>query len=142
GTVSETVVIIYEECVPPTIAITMPNTPKTVVEQPAYTVFAQLTHPGEIVYSINDRPLNNYNYNEETNTFSSTITLTEGINRIKIQTSNECGTAEQIVEIEYVKCDAPKISTAYPGNVVTAESKAFDLTAQFENIAAKSQITL
>ena len=142
GTVSETVVIFYEECVPPTVVITMPNTPKTVVEQPAYTVFAQLTHPGDIIYSINDRPLNNYNYNEETNTFSSTITLTEGINRIKIQTSNECGTAEQTVEVEYVKCDAPKISTTYPGNVVTAENKTFDLVAQFENIIAKNQITL
>jgi hypothetical protein len=142
GTVSETVVIFYEECVPPTVVITMPASQKIVVEQPTYTLFAQLTHPKEIMYSINERPLNNYNFNEETNVFSSTITLTEGINRVRIQTSNECGTAEQIVEIEYVKCDAPKISTTYPGHVATAENKTFVLVAQFDNVVAKNQITL
>ena len=142
GTVSETVVIVYEECVPPTIVFTMPNAPKVVVEQANYTVFAKLTHPEQIAYSINDRPLNNYNYNDETDTFSSTITLTEGINRIKIKTSNECGTAEQVVEVEYVQCDAPVIKTNYPTGVVIAQNNTFDLSAQFENITAQNQITL
>ncbi len=142
GTTTERIQVLYEECVPPTVSFVSPATSSITTNEQNYTLTAQIERAKSIVYSINDKELRNYSFNEEEKTFSSTITLAEGKNSVKIVVTNECGTQEAIVDVIYVRCDKPVIKINEVDRVIKVDNNSFTVNAIFQNITSKSQITL
>ncbi|MEJ6616452.1 MAG: hypothetical protein QNL61_06015 [Crocinitomicaceae bacterium] len=142
GTVTESINVLFEECVPPTVAFVNPTTTEITTNDQSYTVTAQLERAKTITYSINDKELRNYSFNDAEKTFSSTITLAEGKNSIKIVVNNECGTQEQVVDVIYVRCDKPIVKINNSDRDLKVDNSNYTANALFENISSKTQVSL
>jgi hypothetical protein len=142
GTATETIQVLYEECVPPTVSFVNPSSASITTSEQNYTVTAKIERAKTIVYSINGKELRNYSFNEVEKTFSSTITLAEGENALKIIATNECGTQEAIVDVVYVRCDKPVIKINDGDRAIKVDNISYTANAIFQNISSKAQITL
>jgi hypothetical protein len=106
GTVSETITINYNDCVPPTITGISPVQNNANVSNPNLTLTVQLQHitnAQTIMLTQNGASLTNFTYSNGTLTVS--VTLNQGSNLFNLKASNGCGLINENLVINYKPLD-------------------------------------
>ncbi|MDX2359452.1 MAG: hypothetical protein QNK23_01505 [Crocinitomicaceae bacterium] len=124
GTESETITITYIDCDAPKVRFTRPTSASSSVESAPFVINAIVENANSIVYQVNGVNSSNYLYNATNGTFESSITLQRGMNTIRITVQSECGTEEQVVQINYEDCTTPRVRFTNPSTTTSTVDKA------------------
>jgi hypothetical protein len=102
GTVTETILITYNNCIPPAITGLGPVANNANVSSPSLTLSMQVANmPGSqgIVLTQNGSPISNFNF--AGGTVQALVTLIKGPNLFTITLTNACGTITESLTINY-----------------------------------------
>ena len=117
GRDSKTITINFNPCRNPLISITNPSSRETTVASPNYvfTAIAQnITSQQGISLFVNNILQTNFTYNTISGQIQSNIYLTPGINTIRIDVLNNCGTSTASTSIIYNNCITPQLQLISP----------------------------
>jgi len=133
----------------PTVNITTPNRSSTTTSKSTATIKADLEHvnsKSDIRFLLNGSNYSNFSYNSSRGELSTTVTLRKGNNTIKITGSNNYGTANDQVTINYKVIEQPKtppvVDIRKPSNNSTASKATVNLEATVKNVNSKNDITV
>ncbi|NBU46398.1 MAG: hypothetical protein EBS34_02950, partial [Flavobacteriales bacterium] len=138
GTDSKTLNIIYNNCQPPIISLSVGN---LVVSEPVYLLSANITNSTQssIVLTFNGLP-KNFDYNS--NLLTSNLNLSPGENTISISTTNSCGHDLENFTINYNPCVPPQINVQNPSTQnSTINVGTFNYQALISGSVASNQIS-
>ena len=125
------------ECDDPTIKMTQPTAENSTVYSAQYTVkalIAELAGRENIVFKVNGSVSTNFLFNRNNERFESTIFLKPGDNIISIKAGNGCGSADEIIHVNYVDCVAPQIVMTSPqSSGMTVDEMSMLVTANISN---------
>ncbi len=136
GTASQTVTVNYQTCIVPSIALVSPTTSGTTVSTANFTLSALIQNGAnsQVKVTHNTRALTNVNYNAQSGSVQTTVTLALGLNTFVISSTNSCGTATETITVNYQNCIAPVITPIAPvSNGTTVSSPNFVLNAAVLN---------
>ena len=143
GSTTESTTLNYAPCAPPNVQLITRN--RGITQNQIATISALVTGvsgANEIAATHNGAALQG-SYNAATNTYSVTVTLTNGLNTITITASNECGTDTQSTTINYTEpCDAPQVSITSPANGASAASSTVQFSASVVNVNSQNDLQL
>jgi hypothetical protein len=151
GTNEKTINITYNRnelpCTPPSITSVSPinNTTVTNSNIQVSAVINGFTNGTSIKLYKNNILQGNMSYNTSTHKASKTISLSEGNNSIKIIVSNDCGTNEKTVVVNYTKeepCVTPTIGYVSPQPNATLTNANVTIDAQINNFISGTSIKL
>jgi large repetitive protein len=117
GRDSKTITINFNPCRNPLISITNPSSRETTVASPNYvfTAIAQnITSQQGISLFVNNILQTNFTYNTISGQIQSNIYLTPGINTIRIDVLNNCGTSTASSAVIYNNCVTPQMQLISP----------------------------
>ena len=140
GTVEETIVVNYADCVQPFISI---NSGSQIVDNAAFTFEAIITS----VNSMNDIGLRlngmnrTFSFNTTSHLLKATVQLKSGTNTFELFASNSCGTDTETITVEYIPCSLPTILIVAP-TVATTNAASVLFKAQVTNVSGFNQLTL
>ena len=140
GTVEETIVVNYADCVQPFISI---NSGSQIVDNAAFTFEAIITS----VNSMNDLGLRlngmnrTFSFSTATDLLKATVQLKSGTNTFELFASNSCGTDTETITVEYIPCSLPTILIVAP-TVATTNAASVLFKAQVTNVSGFNQLTL
>ncbi|MES2798410.1 MAG: hypothetical protein V4638_00210 [Bacteroidota bacterium] len=146
GSVTETVTIIYNDCVPPTISWISPNNGEYItVTNSAYQLTAQVNHSTQQFTTItqNGQTITGWAFNN--GLVTANVQLVAGVNLFVITTSNSCGNSSKTVKITYNDCIPPSFSWITPanGSSITVTNATYSLQAQIANaVTNQMSVTL
>ena len=105
GTVTETITIVYQNCVAPVVTFVNPATSGTTVNNSSYTLNAMVQNvtANQITVTQNNTSITNFNFNASTGSLQKNVTLSAGLNTFVIKATNDCGTDTKTVTINYVR---------------------------------------
>jgi hypothetical protein len=138
GTDSKTVTVNYQNCIPPTVAVTNPGSTGTTVNSPTYSFKAniqQVTSASSITLKHNNNAVQNFSYNTNTGALTYQATLTTGINTFVISVVNGCGSDSKTVTVTFqrdnITTPEEKITICHypPGNTGNPQQIEIPLSA-------------
>lgn len=136
---------------PPVVHFTTPNTSPFTVEAPTYTLRASIQHVSSdqyVSFRHDGTVIRNFTFNSNTNSFQSTVQLKPGQNVFKLKGTNDDGTDEDIMIINYrkevVNIPTPPIVdiTDPSSNPQTVNHSNYLLKADIKNISARNQLAV
>jgi len=140
GTVEQTVIVNFADCVAPFISV---NSRSQIVDQVAFTftaVITAVTSGNNIGLRLNGMNAN-FSFDPSTHLLTTTVNLRRGTNTFELFASNNCGTDTETITVEYVPCSLPVISILAP-IVTTTLATSVVFKAKVTNITAFNQLTL
>jgi hypothetical protein len=102
GTVSETITINYNNCIPPTISWTSPSLNNSTVTNASYSIVSQIGNVNNaqgLVISQNGQALTGSTFTG--GTLRRNVTLISGVNTFVLTATNACGTVSETITINY-----------------------------------------
>jgi len=103
GTVSETITVTYQPCVPPVISFINPAVNGMTVSNQNFAFSASVTNPGNVIaIKLNNRAITVFSYDNGTRMLNSNLALIQGANTITVTVTNECGTTTETITVNYV----------------------------------------
>jgi hypothetical protein len=138
GTVTETVTVNYNNCIPPLINMTSPNANNVTVSNPSFSLTALVANSSAqgITLTQNGQTLGGVNY--VNGTLRSNVTLSNGANVFVLSASNTCGTVTETVVVYYNNCIQPALAITSPAaNNSTVTQPSFQLNALVSNVNAQ-----
>jgi hypothetical protein len=138
GTDEEKVTINYVDCVKPVVNFTNPASNSISVDQASFVVNAIVTNADNIEYQVNG--MNSSNYVYSSNNFSSTITLREGENTIRIIARNACGSDQKVVKVNFTNCATPFVRLTSGTGTITVSEPVYSFRAEVGNVQSKQNI--
>ena len=142
GTVSETITINYNNCIPPTLAIVAPSGNNTTVTAANFSLLAQASNvtAQQITVTFNGQTVSGTNLSNDQ--LSANVTLNEGVNMFVVTATNACGTASETFNVTYTSCVPPTLSLVSPSSTnLTVTNANLAVLAQLTNVTAP-QITM
>lgn len=137
GQATQTIFVRYDNCVAPQITLLQPTASGTTTNLSALNLMANVSNIANS-QSVQVK-LNGVNvpFSWNNNQISSTISLVQGANTIVIQASNACGNDMENLQINFVQCQAPQITTnsALPNGASTSNG-SFTYNANITNVFA------
>lgn len=139
GTDTETITVIYQPCVAPSITVTTPVSNGLTVTNASFNLaatIANLNNNQGISLKQNNVSITNYSYNSATGSLQSSVTLAPGINTFVLTVTTSCGTDVETITVNYQPCVAPVITVVSPasnGQTVTTATYAFNALVQHSN---------
>ena len=118
---SKVITLNYRPCESPSIQKINPNNNSITAENSAFSFIANLQNvqnTNQISLYFNNQVVTNYNFNAQTGQLVANFTLVEGINKIDLSLTNNCGNANEKYEVNYI----PKVVVASP--LITFNSPA------------------
>jgi len=106
GTVTQTITVNYDDCIPPTISITNPAVNGTTVSTPTFGFSALIQHTNNgqgITLTQNNTAITGFDFNNNLSTLQAVTTLIPGLNTFVISATNSCGNDSKTVTIFYVE---------------------------------------
>jgi large repetitive protein len=141
GSTSSNTSVTYENCTRPTITSTNPQN-NALVTLSALTFKARIeniTSKENIIAKLNGNIVSTI-YNLNTKIADLRLQLTPGINTISLTATNNCGTTNETIIINYDGCKAPIISIIGRDN--TFSVAPYTLSANISNMASQEGITV
>jgi hypothetical protein len=95
GTVSETLVVNYENCILTKVNLITPSQSGTSVTTDLYSLTMQASNVSsaqQLALTINNQQITNYTFNPSTGMLTRTLVLQNGTNTISLRATNNCGT--------------------------------------------------
>ena len=141
GTSSKTLVINYNNCVPPVISLLNPVAAGITVNNSSYNFKAtvsNITSNQSITFKFNGV---NTPFTFTNGLVQANLTLINGNNSFLIEASNACGTDNESSSVNLVNCTPPQISVVNPTNNVTVTNSGFNYQATILGVANASAIT-
>jgi hypothetical protein len=136
GTVTQTITVNYDDCIPPTISITNPAVNGTTVSTPTFGFSALIQHTNNgqgITLTQNNTAITGFDFNNNLSTLQAVTTLIPGLNTFVISATNSCGNDSKTVTIFYVEpvVEDQIISICHhpPGNPENTENLQIPLSA-------------
>jgi hypothetical protein len=136
---------------PPIVKFTSPNASPYTVGTPTYTLKADIknvTSDQYVTFRHEGTVIRNFTFNPNTNNFQSTVQLKPGQNIFKLKGTNDDGSDEDVMVINYRK---PTVNTPTPpiveitdpsANPQTVNQPNYLLKAEIKNIDSKNQLTV
>lgn len=135
-----------QPCIDPVITLTNPSGSRVTSNVSTFTVQATINHvtnPQNIIFKVNDKVITSFNYNIQTDLFTSTVQLNNGSNVIEISANNECGYTSTTATVSYTKpCEKPSLSWKQPVSNSTVTTKDITLEAHIQGINSASDVEL
>jgi large repetitive protein len=145
GTDTETITVNYKNCIAPVITLEMPSMNGSTVTTSTFNVAATIanaTNSQGITLTINGRGITNFNFNNTTGAFQSTVNLTPGLNNIVLSVTTPCGTDAVTLTLNYSNCVPPTVSlTNTIASGATVSNAAFTFSALLANMGTGQGIT-
>ncbi len=141
GTSSKTLVINYNNCVPPVISLLNPVAAGITVNNSSYNFKAtvsNITSNQGITFKFNGV---NTPFTFTNGLVQANLTLINGNNSFLIEASNACGTDNESSSVNLVNCTPPQISVVNPSNNVTVTNSGFNYQATILGVSNASAIT-
>ena len=141
GSISSNTSVTYENCARPTITSTNPQN-NALVTLSALTFKARIeniTSKENIIAKLNGNIVSTI-YNLNTKIVDLRLQLTPGLNTISLTATNNCGTTNETIIINYDGCKAPIISIIGRDN--TFSVAPYTLSANISNMASQEGITV
>ena len=138
GSVTETISVNYDNCVPPLIVLTTPSTNNLTVTNPSFGLVAQISNANQqgITVTQNGQSLSGWNFMN--GTLRVNTTLSSGSNVFIISATNACGTVSQSIVVQYNSCLAPVVAITTPSvNNLTVSQPNYSLQALVSNVNAQ-----
>lgn len=136
---------------PPVVKFTNPNTSPHTVDSPTYTLTADIQYVASdqyVTFRQEGTVLHNFTFNPNNNSFQSTVQLKPGQNVFKLKGTNNDGSDEDIMVINFkrrvVDIPTPPIVeiTDPSANPQTVNQPNYLLKADIKNIDSKNQLTV
>lgn len=148
GNASYTWNIYHSPCTQPTITMNSPTLVSTTVTNPSFVVsgsISEIQNANNIQFKKNGQNIN-FIYNAVTQSFTSTVNLSSGVNNFELIAQNQCGNDTKQFNVTYnpiQTMDPPEVDITNP-NVSPYNSSASGMTikAIIDNVASASQITV
>jgi hypothetical protein len=144
GTVSETIIINFNDCVPPTIAWTSPSVNNSTVSNANYALVAQIGNVNNaqgVVLTQNGQVLSGSTF--AGGILRRNVTLVSGVNTFVITATNACGTVSETIIINFNDCVPPMVAGLSPvQNNANVSNPNLTLTVQLQNIASGQSIVM
>jgi hypothetical protein len=146
GRDSRTITVNYNPCQNPTIVITNPNTRELTVSSPAYVFTANLqniTNQQNISLYLNGIRQTNFTFNTFTGQLQSNLFLVPGLNTIRIDALNNCGSNTASSSINYNNCITPQmqlISPSSSGSLVS--TSAFNVRVNLAGFTNRNELSV
>ena len=146
GTDTETITVNYDNCVPPTLAITNPTMNNATFTNPQISLVAvaqNITSKQGVTLTMNGQSISNFTLNTANGQIQAGLNLNQGLNVIAVSVVNGCGTDIKTINVNYSPCVQPSIQMTNPTmNGSTVNSPLFALTGIFQNISNAQSITI
>jgi large repetitive protein len=135
---------------PPVVTYINPSNTPTTVENPSYSVMANisnLTMASQVNVNINGLNFTNFNFNTSSNTLTFPLNLIEGVNVIVVTGTNSVGVDSETTTIIYRKptqqVQPPVVNFIMPVSSPTdSYTQNYNLTARVKYVASASNIVL
>lgn len=122
---------------------TVNTTTVTSTTQDIRVSVVNISNAADIIFTVN-RKKHVFSFDVSNKILTSTITLVDGMNQVEIQTSNECGSVNLILEITKKACDKPQLkinnTTVPDGGSTSIEN--FVLNGLVSGIESNANITV
>lgn len=148
GESTDQVVINYTKGNPPYVNITRPSGYSYETFQSSYRIEAQINEidsKNDIQFFVDGRRVYNFDFNNRTGAFTSSINLQEGRNDVRLKAVNTFGEATDEVSItrkrETTK-QPPVVNISTPKNNSTTQDSKTNLRAQIKYVDSKNDIRL
>jgi len=146
GTDTETITVNYDNCVPPTLAITNPTMNNATFTNPQISLVAvaqNITSQQGVTITMNGQSISNFTLNTANGQIQAGLNLNQGLNVIAVSVVNGCGTDIKTINVNYTPCVQPSIQMTNPTmNGSTVNTPLFALTGIFQNISNAQSITI
>jgi len=132
GSDSKTIVVNYNDCLPPTLSIVSPNSGVTVntAQMNVQLIAANISNVNQVLFTVNNQPI----VPSLTNgVIAANVNLVEGSNSVVVKVTNNCGTVSKSIQINRKSCVPPTVSIQTPVQNTTVNSAALTLTASLTN---------
>lgn len=144
GQASQTIYVRYNNCIAPQITLLQPSASGTTTSASNLNFVAavsQISNSSDIQVKLNGSSVP-FNWNN--NQVSSTLNLIQGNNTIVIQAANTCGNDTKTIQINYVQCQAPQITTtaAIPNGATTTNGAVVYTATLTNTFANQIQLTV
>ena len=133
----------------PNVDITTPSRSSTTTANSTATIKADLEHvnsKSDISFLLNGSKFNNFSYNSSRGELSATVSLQNGKNTVKISGSNNYGSDNDQVTINYRVVSQPKtppvVNIRKPRNKATVTKSIVSLESTVKNVNSKNDITI
>ena len=130
---------------PPVVNITAPAKATTQATQKRYLVKATIEHiknKNDITFTLNNRRITDFSFNSKTQSFSASISLKEGNNKIQISAVNKAGRDKDEASIRYtIALPAPTVNISSPKNNSLLKVDQTTVQASIQHVQRKANIT-
>ena len=146
GTDTETITVNYDNCVPPTVAITNPTMNNATFTNPQISLVAvaqNISNTQGVTITMNGQSISNFTLNTANGQIQAGLNLNQGLNVIAVTVANGCGTDIKTINVNYTPCVQPSIQITNPTmNGSTVNAPLFPLTGVFQNISNAQNISI
>ncbi len=144
GQASQTIYVRYNNCIAPQITLLQPSASGTTTSASNLNFVAavsQISNSSDIQVKLNG---SNVPFNWNNNQVSATLNLVQGNNTILVQAANTCGNDTKTIQINYVQCQAPQITTtaAIPNGATTTNGAVVYTATLTNTFANQIQLTV
>ena len=144
GQANQTIYVRYNNCIAPQITLLQPSASGTTTSASNLNFVAavsQISNSSDIQVKLNG---SNVPFNWNNNQVSATLNLVQGNNTILIQAANTCGNDTKTIQINYVQCQAPQITTtaAIPNGATTTNGAVVYTATLTNTFANQIQLTV
>lgn len=144
GQTTRTIYVRYNNCIAPQITLLQPSasgTTTSVSNLNFVAAVSQISNSSDIQVKLNGI---NVPFNWNNNQVSSVLNLIQGNNTILIQAANTCGNDAKTIQINYVQCQAPQITTtaAIPNGATTTNGSVVYTATLTNTFANQMQLTV
>lgn len=144
GQASQTIYVRYNNCIAPQITLLQPSASGTTTSASNLNFVAavsQISNSSDIQVKLNG---SNVPFNWNNNQVSSTLNLIQGNNTIVIQAANTCGNDSKTIQINYLQCQAPQITTtaAIPNGATSTNGSVVYSAMLTNTFANQIQLTV
>ena len=146
GIDSKTIVIIYNTCKTPAIIITNPSSNELTVGASSFVFSALVQNVNSqqnISLFVNNVPQTNFTYNAVSGQIQSNIALIAGVNTIRIDALNNCGTSTASTTIIYNNCITPQLQLISPSaSGSTVSNNALNIKINLVGFKNKNELSV
>ena len=140
GNDTESITINYVDCTAPTIRFIKPSRNGITLKQKAFIFNANVTGSSNVSLYINGILSNSFTYNQATGSLVNSVTLIDGKNTFKVVATNDCGTVEETIVVNYADCVQPFISINSGSQIV--DNASFTFQANITSVNSMNDLGL
>lgn len=144
GQAAKIIFVRYDNCIAPQITLLQPSASGTTTSASNLNFVAavsQISNSSDIQVKLNG---SNVPFNWNNNQVSATLNLVQGNNTIVIQAANTCGNDSKTIQINYLQCQAPQITTtaAIPNGATSTNGSVVYSALLTNTFANQIQLTV